>query len=179
MTGADWVMLGVILLSVALAASQGFLLEVFSLAGIVVGYLAAVWEYPLVARWFAAYVKMQWVADIAGFLVIFFAVVVLAGIIGRLARWGVGAVGLRIVDRVMGGAFGLVRGILLVMVALLALTSWTPSAPWLARSQVAPYVLVVARAAVWVAPSRVRNLFWDGIKQIRDLRVTQASPAKK
>jgi len=179
MTGADWVILGIILLSVALAASQGFLLEVFSLAGIVVGYLVAVWEYSLVARWFASYVKMQWVADIAGFLTIFLAIVVLAGIIGRLARWGISAVGLRIVDRVLGGAFGLVRGVLLVMVGLLALTSWTPSASWLARSQVAPYVLVVARAAIWVAPSQVRSQFWDGIKQIRDLRATQESPAKK
>jgi membrane protein required for colicin V production len=179
MTPADWAIAAVVLLSVVLAVSQGFLYEAFSLAGIVVGYLVAAWEYPLVARWLAAYVTMPWVAEIAGFIVIFFAVVILAGIAGRLARWGAGVVGLQLFDRLLGGVFGFVRGVLLVMVALLALTSWTPSAAWIARSQLAPYVLVVAKGAIWVAPSSVRSHFWDGIKQIRDLRVLQESPAKQ
>ncbi len=77
MSGLDWLLVVVVLLSVALAAAQGFLFEVISLAGVAVGYLLAAWEYPRVAAWYAPYVKAPWVADIAGFLTIFVAVVLL------------------------------------------------------------------------------------------------------
>src|SRR5689334_25108944 len=53
MNALDWAILGVVALSVALAASHGFFFEVFSLAGAVVGYLAAAWGYGRLATLFA------------------------------------------------------------------------------------------------------------------------------
>lgn len=179
MNGLDWLIAGGILLSVVLSVSQGFLYEVASLAGVIVGYMVAAWEYPRVANWFAPYVKTPWVGNVAGFVTIFLAIVILAGIVGRIARWGAGAAGLRWFDRALGGLFGLARGVLLVMVLLLAVTSWVPSAPWLANSRLAPYMLVLARAAIWVAPSQVRLQFYDGMKQIRDFQVSHGWQAGK
>ena len=80
MTLLDWSMLTVIALSVVLAAGQGFFFEVFSLSGTILGYLLAMWEYPRVAAWFLPYVKAQQYANIAGFLTIFFSIIILAGI---------------------------------------------------------------------------------------------------
>lgn len=177
MSGLDWLIIAVVLLSVALAAAQGFLFEAFSLAGVVLGYLLAAWEYQRVAAWFAPYVKQPWVAEIAGFLVIFIAVVLLAGIAGRLARWSAKEAGLRWFDRVLGGAFGLVRGVLVAAVLAMALASFAPGSQWLARSQIGPYVLVVGRAAIWVAPSEVRQRFREGLKGLRDFKDTQQPPA--
>jgi len=171
MTGVDWLIAGAVLLSVVLAASQGFLFEVFSLAGVVLGYLVAVWEYHRVGLWYAPYVKMEGIANGTGFVTIFIGLVLLAGIVGRIARWGAAAAGLRWFDRVLGGVFGLLRGCLMVAVLLLAATSWGSGKGWLARSQLAPYLLVVARTAVWVAPAQVRAQFREGLKQIQDLRV--------
>ncbi len=168
MSGADWIIVIAILLSVALAVAQGFLYEVFSLAGVVIGYLAAAWQYPRVAAWYAPYVKAAWVANAAGFLTIFLAIVLLAGIVGRLARASANAAGLRWFDRVLGGAFGLLRGLLVITVVLVALAAWAPGAQWLARSRMAPYFLVAGRAAVWLAPSEVRMQFGSGLKQMRD-----------
>jgi len=172
MSGLDWLIVGVVLLSILLAAAQGFFYELFSLAGVVVGYLLAAWGYARVALWFAPLVKSAWVADIAGFLTIFVAIVVVAGIIGRLARWFFKEAGLSWVDRLLGAAFGLVRGVLVVAVLLLALTSFVPGTQFLARSQIAPYALVVARAAIWVAPGQVRARFDDGLKMFRQMRVS-------
>jgi membrane protein required for colicin V production len=148
---------------------------------VVVGYLVAAWEYPRVAAFYAAYVKMPWMANVAGFLTIFIAIVILAGIIGRVARAGANAAGLRWFDRVLGGAFGLLRGVLIVMVLLLAMASWAPSSQWLSRSQLSPYLLVIARAAVWVAPQEVRMQFRDGMKQMRSLQggTLQGPPSGK
>ena len=51
----DWLILVVLLISVLSAAKNGFFLEVFSLAGVVLGLLLASWNYqkllPWVARW--------------------------------------------------------------------------------------------------------------------------------
>ena len=93
-----------------LAAAQGFFYEVLSrLAGVVVGYLLAAWEYPRVSSWLSPYTKAEWVADAAGFLIIFLAVVLLAGIAGHITRWAVKEVGLRWFDGVLGAVFGFVR----------------------------------------------------------------------
>lgn len=172
MSGLDWVMIAVVLLSVLLAASQGFFYELFSLGGIVVGYIMAAWGYTRVAAWYAPFVKSAWVADIAGFLTIFIAVSLVAGIIGRLARWFFKEAGLRWFDRLLGAAFGLVRGVLAVAVLLLALTSFAPDNTCIVQSAVAPYVLIVARAAVWIAPGQIRTRFADGLRTIREMRAS-------
>ncbi|HEX9121233.1 MAG TPA: CvpA family protein [Terriglobales bacterium] len=170
MTGLDWLIIAIVLFSVLVAASQGFMHEVFSLAGVVAGYLLAAWGYRQVAPWYAPFVKTPWVADLCGFLTIFFVVVLLAGGIGRIARFGMKEAGLRWFDRVLGGMFGLVRGVLIVMISLLALASFSPGTTLLARSRTAPYLLVLARAAVWVAPSQVRQQFHAGMAAIANIR---------
>ncbi len=176
MTWADGLIVGVVLLSVVVAAAQGFFFEIFSLAGVIVGYLMAAWGYRHVAPWFAPYVSSPWVAHMAAFLTIFVGVILVAGMVGRLARWGVKEAGLRWFDRLLGGAFGLVRGVLLVMVVALALASFAPGSPLLARSRMAPYLLVLARGAVWVAPSQVRQQFRAGVDALHALPQGGALP---
>ena len=174
MSGLDWIIVAVVLFSVLLAAQQGFFFELFSLAGVVVGYLAAAWGYTRVAGWYMPFVKSAWMADIAGFLTIFIAVALIAGVIGRLARWFFKEAGLRWFDRLLGAAFGLIRGVLAVAVLLLALTSFAPDNKLIARSSIAPYLLVVTRAAVWVAPAQVRARFNEGLRTIRQMRIEGA-----
>lgn len=172
---ADWAILGTILLSVLLAVSQGFFYELFSLAGVFVGYLLAAWEYRRLANWFAPYVKSEWVAEITAFLVIFLAVVILAGILGRILRWLLKKAGLRWFDRLLGAAFGLLRGALLVAITLLAVTTFAPGSRWLAGSELAPYFIVLARAASWAAPAEVRARFRQGAEMIEHLRRSRDS----
>src|SRR5579864_5802173 len=177
---ADWVILGTIGVSILLAASQGFFYEVFSLAGVVVGYLLAAWEYGRLANWLAPYVKSAWVAEITAFLVIFLAVVILAGILGRILRWLLKKAGLRWFDRLLGAAFGLLRGLLLVAITLLAVTTFAPGSRWLAGSGLGPVFTLLARAASWVAPADVRARFRQGvgmIQHLRDSRDSGSAPA--
>ena len=116
MNWLDWTILVVLVLSVLGAAAQGFFFELFSLAGVVFGYLLAAWNYKHVAPWFLPYVKNDWVANAAGFLLIFIVIAILAGLAGRIARWAMKEVGLRWFDRLLGAAFGLVKGALVVSV---------------------------------------------------------------
>jgi len=165
----DWVMVLIVLLSVLQAIAQGFFYEFFSLAGVVAGYLLAAWEYPRVAAWYMPHVNSQWAADIAGFFTIFFVVIVLAGIVGRIARWAVHGVGLRWFDRLLGAVFGLVRGAAINTVIVLALAAFVPQWGWLQQSRIAPFLLVSGRALVWVAPGDLRQRFragWDLLRAV-------------
>jgi membrane protein required for colicin V production len=175
MTVADWAMVVAIVFSVTVAASQGFFYEAFSLAGTVIGYLLASWEYYRVAARLTVYTKTQWAANVTAFLLIFLAVVLFAGIVARLARWAMREVGLRWFDRLLGAVFGLARGILLVSVTILGVVTFAPGSRILADSQLAPYFLVVARAATWLAPADVRAQFRQGLETLR--RVAPPLPA--
>ncbi|HEX7289452.1 MAG TPA: CvpA family protein [Candidatus Angelobacter sp.] len=167
MNALDWLIVLIMFLSVLLAAGQGFFFEVISLAGAIVGYLLAAWNYGRMAPWFLQYVKQQAIADLAGFLTIFISVVLLAGAIARIVRWTVREVGLRWVDRALGAAFGLVRGFVVVTAGLLALTAFAPDSQELARSQLAAYFNVAGSGASWLAPSEIRRKFHDGMDRLR------------
>jgi membrane protein required for colicin V production len=167
MNGLDFAILGVMLISVLLAAAHGFFFEIFSLAGAVVGYLLAAWGYGHVAPWFLPYVKSPAIADLAGFLTIFFAVVMVVGIIARIVRRTIQAVGLRWIDRFLGAAFGLVRGVVIVTVGVMALTAFAPESPLVAGSQLAGYFQLAGGGASWLAPAAVRQRFHEGVARLR------------
>lgn len=170
MTLFDWAIIGVIVLSILLSAAQGFLYEIFSLAGVVLGYLCAVWGYHRLSGVFRPYVNATQYADIAAFLTIFFAILVLAGMVGRLARWAMKEVGLRTVDRFLGGAFGLIRGVAIVTVGVLAIAAFAPENQALSRSSMGGYFLVAARTATWVAPYELRARVRSGAQAISNLQ---------
>jgi len=159
----DWTIIFVILLSTIQAGASGFFREAFGIAGLVFGYLLAAWQYHRAAAWYGSFLKSGTVAEIAGFLTIFLGVVVLAGIAGRIVRWAVKESGLSFLDRVLGAAVGLLRGSLVVAIVLLVMTAFSPATKWLAGSELAPYFLVVGRAAIWLAPSELRVRFYQGL----------------
>lgn len=166
MTIADWMICFVVLLNVVAAAMQGFFAEALAIAGLIVGYLVAAWRYRILAEWFERYLKNPWLAEILGFLIIFFTIVLLFGIAAKMARWIMKEAGLSGFDRFLGGLLGLVKGGLMVAVILMGLTAFQPTSKLLENSQLAPYFLVVGRAAIWLAPSELRARFYQGLDLI-------------
>jgi membrane protein required for colicin V production len=182
MSPADWIILGLIALNVVSAAIQGFFAEALSLAGLVIAYVVAAWQFERLADWLATFLKSQWLSDILGFLIIFFAIVLLFGVAGRVARWVMKEAGLSGFDRFLGAALGLLKGALMVAVILMGMTAFTPTSKMLANSQLAPYFLVVGRAAIWLAPSPLRVRFYQGLDFLhrapQNLTGTPASPPR-
>ena len=119
MSAVDWVLLVLLLGSLALGAWRGLVFEVLSLAGWVLALLAARAAVP----WLADALPMGALPPPlrlgAAFLGVFVATLFAAGILAALARKLVSSVGLRPVDRVLGAGFGALRALLLL--ALLAL----------------------------------------------------------
>jgi membrane protein required for colicin V production len=180
MTTADWLIVVVVVLNVVAAAIQGFFAEVLSMAGLVIGYIVAAWQYQRLAEWLMSFLKSEWLAEIFGFLIIFFAILILFSIAGRIARKLMKAAGLSGIDRFLGALLGLVKGGLVVAVVLMGMTAFTPTSKMLEDSKLAPYFLVVGRAAIWVAPSALRARFYQGLDFLhRSPKELTGAPAPK
>ena len=177
MSVADWIILLFLLFSVVTAAWEGFFHEAFGLAGLIVGYLVAAWQYRRLADWFETFLKQTWLGDISAFLIIFFAVLIIAGLLGRLMRRVMKAAGLTAIDRTLGALLGLVKGSLVVAIVLVAMAAFAPAARWLPQSQLAPYFMVAGRAAIWVAPADLRRRFDEGLAYLRKAQ-TNFGPAR-
>jgi membrane protein required for colicin V production len=182
MSPADWIILVLVLGNVISAAMQGFFAEALSMAGLIVGYIVAAWQYQRLAQWLGTFLKNDWLAEILGFLIIFFAVVLLFVIAGRIARWVMKEAGLSGFDRFLGGVLGLLKGGLMVAVILMGMTAFTPTSKLLESSQLAPYFLLVGRAAIWLAPAQLRARFYQGLDLLhrapQHINSAPASPPK-
>src|SRR5215469_18207483 len=121
MNVADWLILIVILVSVAVAASEGFFHQAFGIAGLIVGYLLAAWQYHRLADRFEPHLKSPWLGEIAAFVIIFIAVVIVAGIAGRIVRWAMKEAGLSLFDRLLGALLGVVEGSLFFSILLMGM----------------------------------------------------------
>jgi len=182
MTILDWIICALVLFSVITAAIQGFFSEALTTAGLVVGYIVAAWQYRRLAEWFENFLKNPWLAEILGFLIIFFAILLLFGVAARIARWIMKEAGLSGFDRFLGALLGLLRGGLMVAVILVGMTAFEPASKLLRSSDLAPYFLVVGRAAIWLAPTELRARFYQGLDLIHQapqkLSGPPASPSK-
>lgn len=163
---ADWFIVAVVLINVVAAAMQGFFSEALTLGGLIVGYVVAAWKYRSLAEWFETFLKNPWLAEVLGFLIIFFAILLLFGVAAKVARWIMKEAGLSGFDRFLGAILGLLKGGLMVAVILMGMAAFAPTSRLLQKSELAPYFLVVGRAAIWLAPSELRTRFYQGLDLI-------------
>ncbi len=164
----DWIIAAVVLLCVWGAARKGFFVEAFSLAGIVLGLLLASWNYTRALPYFTGWLGSRAIAEAAAFLVIAVGVMLIAGIIGRVIRWSVKSVGLGWADRLLGAGFGLVKGCVLVTLAVMAIAAFLPASPWLRESRLSPYFLAAARQSSIVTPQSLGVKIRQGVAIIHE-----------
>ena len=126
----DVVMLTVLAISAGVGIWRGFLFEAASLLGWVVAYFAARRGSPALQAWatLEGWVPGGWspeVVSAASFALLFLGVLLAWTLAARLLRRVVHATPLQVPDRLVGAVFGLVRGVVLLMVVA-TVVSWTP-----------------------------------------------------
>lgn len=112
----DWAVLAILLMSLLLGAVRGLVYEVLSVLGWMAAFVAAQWFAADVAAKLPMGTASATLRFAAGFVLVFVAAAFAAGLIARLIKTLVQAVGLRPVDRVLGAVFGLLRGVILVLI---------------------------------------------------------------
>lgn len=128
----DWVLLAALLLSVLIGLWRGLVYEVLSVAGWVLAFVLAQAFADRAAAWLPIEGLSPPVRLAVGFVVVFVLVAFAAGLGAWLVQKLVASVGLRPVDRVLGGAFGLLRGlvILLALALVVGVTQMQGAAWW-------------------------------------------------
>jgi membrane protein required for colicin V production len=111
----DWVVVAVLVASVLLGLWRGLVFEVLSVLNWIAAFVLAQWLAPRAAAMMPLSRAGESVQYAAGFVVVFIAALFAGGLLAWLTKKMVEAVGLRPIDRVLGGVFGLVRGAIAVL----------------------------------------------------------------
>jgi membrane protein required for colicin V production len=167
MNALDWLLVLLLAYSVVRAFLRGFFQEAFALGGLILGFLFACWFYLPLALDLKGLITSTEIAELAAFLLILAGTMIFASLLGKLLRHSASAIGLGFVDRLLGAGFGLVRGALLGVALLLAMTAFLPTAPWIENSHLAPYFLRAAHAVSFVMPSDLKRRALDGLGHLR------------
>ncbi len=156
MTAFDYVVLAVLAVSLLLGAWRGLVSEVLALLGWVLAFLAARQFGPLVTPLFAGFVAEPLLQQGGAFVAIFVLTLLLLGLARLLLRELLHAVGLGFVDRILGALFGLTRGLLIVLLLVVAggMTDM-PAKPWWQDANLAPPLETAALACRPWMPERI------------------------
>lgn len=127
----DWIFLAVLLISLVVGAWRGLVYEVLSVCTWIAAFVVAQWFAPDAAQWLPMTGSAEAMRYAAGFVLVFIAAVFAGSLIAFLIKKLVAAVGLRPADRLLGAAFGLVRGMVLLL-AVTVVVGMTPlhTAQW-------------------------------------------------
>lgn len=152
MTFFDYGVIGIVGASLLLAAWRGVVGELIALAAWVVAFFAAREFGAEVANSFFTGIADPAIRTLAGFAAVFVGVLVIMSL-GRLAASSmIRALGLGLTDRLLGLVFGLMRGVLIVLI-LVAVGGMTalPMQSWWVQAQLAsPCETAVLAAREWM-----------------------------
>jgi len=160
MTLFDVAVVAFLFLSVVLALFRGLIREVVALVSWVIGVVVALLYAGDLASVFVGWRITPAVAQVLAFIALFVGVLIVGGVVGSLLSRMIRAVGLGWVDRLLGGAFGVVRGlaIVLVFVLIAGVTSLPRNAWWQDALLAPPLVSAALEFRDWLPPAWAERL---------------------
>lgn len=127
---ADGVILALVAISMVIGLFRGFAREAFALAGWIAAYVVAqLFHAPLQAE-LAAAITTPSLRLIVAWGGLFVATLLLASLAGYMVRSLMESAGAGGVDRLLGGVFGLVRGLIVVLAAFILMAPLASRDPW-------------------------------------------------
>jgi membrane protein required for colicin V production len=174
----------IVLLIVGASVVGGFIAG-FARGGI--GFLAAVfgvlcgfWFYGIPAAAVHKYIHSVTASNLIGFLVVFFGLIFVGALIGKLLSKLFKWTGLSWLDRLMGAMFGLVRGALVAVAFIAVLLAFTPKPTpnWMVNSTVLPYAIDASNTLAALAPTAIKEAFRESMRDIRKIWDEQLREAR-
>src|SRR5215831_20916835 len=148
----DLVIIFLLVYSTALAWMKGFVREVLGIATVVLAALLAAWFYPQAGSMFKDVVRTENLALFFGFSVIFLVILIAGFVTIWLATRFMKFAKVEWADRMLGAAFGFIRGWLIGAVILMAFTAFEVQTETVKNSGLAPYFLPGSRVIAIMTP---------------------------
>ncbi|MEO6929236.1 MAG: CvpA family protein [Casimicrobiaceae bacterium] len=179
MTGFDLLLAAIIVASSLLALIHGIIKELFSLAAWILGLGAAILLAGPVGEWFPVdMLGSPHLRYVVAFVLILVGVLILGALLGTLLKSSARAIGLGTLDRLLGGLFGVVRGVLIAMIMVLVFASTAMAAePWFAKSTLVPRLLLGAAFVRQSLPVAWAD-YLGAVLHPQPLPDTQAAPVR-
>src|ERR1700733_13101045 len=156
-----------------MSARKGFSREIIGLAAALFALVLGMWFYGLAGSFLIPYVSSPRVANLIGFLLVVFAVLIAGGLLGWIVNRFLRTIGLSFFDRLLGAAFGLARGLLVAIALLTAYMAFGPQvdsktvSESVRHSRIAPWVLDASHAFVALAPMELKSSFLKQYSEVR------------
>jgi membrane protein required for colicin V production len=157
-----------LIVSIISGLKLGFVRTAIGLVSSILGLVFGLNYYRAVAVSLRPHISNSGTADLVGFLVVFMGIVVLGEVVtGILARF-IRSTDLVWLDRALGGAFGVVRGMLFGAIMIWGLMAFLPVQPKLVLSQsrLAPCVMDAARRVADASPDEVKRTFRQSYREL-------------
>jgi membrane protein required for colicin V production len=119
----DWTILGIVALSTLISLRRGFVKEALSLLAWVVAFVVSTRFSERLALLLTDYIANDALREVSAYVILFAATLMLGSLLNTLLSQVIRFTGLSGADRVLGTAFGLARGLLIVVVLVFVLES--------------------------------------------------------
>jgi len=161
----DILILAIIVIAFGLGLVKGFLRMIIGIAAAIAGLIIAAIYYRPFSHVFDRMFSSEVWAQLVAFAVIFIAVLLIGALISFLLSKVVKGP-LRFIDRVLGGALGLVEGVLICGVLVIAQLAFPVDKEALMRSSLAPYCYWLTKGMVQIIPAELKEKFRTTYEEI-------------
>jgi len=146
---------------------KGLIGEMSGIIGVVAGFYGAYTYYPLIAVYAEKWVENSGFRNLIAFSLLFCVILSLVSFVSVLIRKFLKLVFLGWVDRTFGLVFGAAKGVLVVSVLFIMITTFLPkNSTVLVSSKFSPYVAEVSKVMTVFVSKNTRK---DFLKQLKGL----------
>ena len=147
---------------------RGLIKELSSIIGVFGGFYAAYTYYMVVAELLSRWISNPEYLNILSFMLIFCSVFLVISILGVIINYLLKLAFLGWFDRFCGAVFGAMKGMLIVSVILISLTTFLPKGtPVIKDSLLSPHVTLISEKMIKVVPKDMKDVFTAKITELK------------
>jgi membrane protein required for colicin V production len=163
MTGFDYVVLGIVGVSVLLSIMRGFVREVLALVSWVVAFIVAKLYVMELVPLLPEAIPNEALKMLAAFLILFLTTLLLCSLLAIALSQIFKKVGLGWIDRGLGAVFGVLRGVLIIgtLVLLAGFTALPKDPMWRNAMFAAPLEAMVMTLLPWLPEDVAKHVKYD------------------
>ena len=158
----------VMILSVITGLRSGFVRTAVGFCASILALVFGLHYYRAVAVSLRPHISRPDVANMVGFAIVFVGIIMVGATLTGILSRSIYSLDLVWLDRLLGGAFGLVRGLLYGTILIWGIMAFLPVQPKLVLSQsrLAPCVMDAARRVADASPDEVKRTFRQSYREL-------------
>ncbi len=166
--GLNWldiILVLILLIALTLGILKGLIRQIVSILAVVVGLILALTFYSVFVSAFSILIKDETLGHFLGFMLIFFAVIIIGWLIGRMFSKAVKGP-FKFFNHVLGGVLGILKGALICGILVFALLVFPVDSEVLQKSSLAPWCVEITRGIIDLIPEELKQAFSEAYQDI-------------